>query len=710
MASIKEVKAKAQDFVNKGKYDKAVILYTKIMEKLQEKGNPDISLYNKVGDIYLDKLDNSELAIGNYTTAMTMYGKYGLYPNAIAMAKKIIKIDNTQIEMYEKIGEFNKAQGLIGEALNNFVLFAERSIKINDKKSAIRAFKETLDMMPGKVEIKEKLVDLYIQEENYDQAVELLKEVESHYIKVNSMEQAAMIRQKITRYAKHTANPEPAPQPAKPPAAPQPNEDIEIEDFDISDLVDDLTKELDNSFQETEPSESSSIPSQLDMDPTISESSETIPDLNVSEHNESISEINGIDTSESEGDFSYENYVELAKLQEELDLNEAVQSYYQGADGYLSINNNSNALRVYKRIVEIKSDEIKAHKAIIDIAGKMGDPSTAENSYLYIANAYKTKDISKTLQLIDTILSFNPNNIEAVKMKESILGKPEKPAPKPVEKPSPVAPSTPENGLTADDFLNEFKSEITEGLSGTDLFHEAEHVTAKDIVSGKNEGSNKPKFKIEDDKPISGDGDVWSLNELLDELKEGLNESLSDEDVSSHYDLGLSFKEMGLFDMALDEFNKSVKNKDFEFKSLEMLAQCYLEKDDLKKAENIIKRAFKIKGKEEIEYLGVKHTLAVLYDKRKKFKEALKLLNEIKAIEPSFRGIDKHMKCIEEAIASQNAKKSVKSKESDDQYIDFSSFLTEENIDESLAEIDNIEIDLDDDNEDNNKTKNISYM
>ncbi len=709
MASIKEVKAKAQDLVNKGKYDKAVILYTKIMEKLQEKGNPDISLYNKVGDIYLNKLDNMELAIGNYTTAMTMYGKFGLYPNAIAMAKKVIKIDNTQIEMYEKIGEFNKAQGLIGEALNNFILFAERSIKNNDRKSAIKAFKETLDMMPGKVEIKEKLVDLYIQEENYDQAVELLKEVESHYIKVNSMEQAAMIRQKITRYIKHTSQPEPEVIPEKPVMPPQHNEDIEIEDFDISDLVDDLTKELDNSFQDAEPSESSSIPSQLDMETGSFEPSETIPDLNLNENSESISEIDGLDTSENEGDFSYENYVELAKLQEELDINEAVQSYYQGADGYLSINNNTNALRVYKRIVEIKSDEIKAHKAIIDIAGKIGNPSIAENSYLHVAEAYKTKDVSKTLKFLDIILSFNPNNMEAVQMKESILGKPEKPAPKPIEKPIPITPSTTDIGSTADDFLNEFKAEITEGLSESDLFHEAEHVTAKDIVSGKNEG-NRPKFKIEEDKPMADDGDVWSLNELLDELKEGLNETLSDEDVSSHYDLGVSFKEMGLFDMALDEFNKSVKSKDFEFKSFEMLAQCYLEKGDFKKSEDIIKKAFKIKGKDEIEYLGIKHTLAVLYDKKQMFKKALKLLKEIKNIEPSFRGIDKHMKCIEDAIASQNAKKSVKLEESDEQYIDFSSFLTEENIDESLAEIDNIEIDIDDDNEDNNKTKNISYM
>jgi len=86
-------------------------------------------------------------------------------------------------------------------------------------------------------------------------------------------------------------------------------------------------------------------------------------------------------------------------------------------------------------------------------------------------------------------------------------------------------------------------------------------------------------FKVEEGKKESKDESFWSLQELLDELKEGLDQNIAEEDVSSHYDLGLSFKEMGLYDMAIEEFQKSVKNKDYEMKSLEMLGQCFLEKE-----------------------------------------------------------------------------------------------------------------------------------
>ena len=538
MASIKDVKEKAQQYVVKGKYDKAVQLYTKIIEKLQEKGNPDISLYNRVGDIYLDKLNNKELAVENYITAMTMYGKFGLFPNAIAMAKKVLKIDNTLIEMYEKIGEFNKKQGLIGEALNNFILYAEKSIQKNDRKSAIKAFKETLDMMPERIEIKEKLVDLYIQEEQYDQAVALLKEAESHYVKMNSMEQAAVIRQKITKYAKQTANPEPeAVKLETPPEPQQKHDEIEMDDFDMNDLVDDLTKELDSTFQTTASPDVSDVDSRVspDIAPGLGSSSIESPFAEPAKTEQfDLSSLSPAEESVDLGSpdvmpnaFNFEDFVELAKLQEELDINEAVQSYYQGADGYLSAGDLKNAMRVYSRIVKIKSNENKAHQAIIDIAYKTGNHSSALYSMLYTAKQLMATNVQQSSKLIDQILSIDPANSEAIELKNKI--NPPKPEAQPAAQNNPVKNEFEE--MTADDFLSEFKSEISDGLEGNELFAEAEHMTAKDIVSGKNEG-NKPKFKIENDQPAGGD-DVWSLNELLDELKEGVNESIPEDDVSS---------------------------------------------------------------------------------------------------------------------------------------------------------------------------------
>lgn len=710
MASIKDVKAKAQQFLSKGNYQKALKYYQAIIDKLEEKNTPDITLYNKVGDIYLSKMDNKDIAIENFRKAMYLYGKDSLYPNAIAMAKKILKTDSNQIEMYRKIGEFNREQGLVGEALNNFINFAEKSLQNGDRKAAIEAFKDTLDMMPERIEIKEKLVDLYIQEEELEKAIELLKEIEGHYVKRNDMEQAALIRQKITKYSKQAgieAKPlekeKPQPKPAQ--EEPSAEEEIDIEDFDMSDLVDNLTQELDESF-----SEESEKTEEADRAPAPQASA---PKSDGAAEQETETQSAGSDESEI-----YLQYMQMGELSENYDANEAANFYYQAAEGYTSIEEYDNAIDTYKRIVNLKENEIKAHKAIIDLSIKISQPTKAVDSYIYLAKESIEKEPDKAMKIIDTVLSADPANQEAIELKGRLTQTPETPReeqipqqPEPAEQQEQSARTEP----AETDFLSEFKEEITEEISGDDLMKESEDMTARDIVNGKNEGK-KPKFSIEQDSDQQGD-EVWSLNELLDELKEGVNESLSDDDVSSHYDLGVSFKEMGLHDMAIEELKKSVANPEYKLKSMEMLGQCYFENNDMETAEHTLIEAMSIKGKKPEEYLGIKYTLARIYESKLMLEQALKMMTQIKQTDASFKNIDKHIALIKEAMEKKMQQEQVAQEKPeaaaetpDDGMVDFSALLKDEDTEEEEeSEFDDIEIDLDD-NDDDNKSKNISYM
>lgn len=731
MATIAEVKAKARELVKKGKFEKAITYYDKIVKVQSQKGNLDIGLYNTIGDIYQNNLSNTDMAVENFRTAMNMYASNHLYPSAIAMAKKIMKIDTSQIELYEKIGEFNKNNGLIGEAINNYILFAEKSIQANDRQSAIRAFKETLDMMPEKVEIKEKLVDLYVQENQLEHAIELLKEIEQQFLKLNELAQATAVRTKIKQLtskmspqAQAAMAPEPvqAPQPQPQPQAPA-DEEISLDDFDMPDLVNDLTKNLDATFN----------PGNDDLGGISS-----IPDETMQPAADTGSSIGGSEMSEQA--FSYENYVELGKLQEELDLNEALQSYYQGADGYASQDDYINALRVYKRIAELKKDEIKAHRAIIDISLKLNTPQEAINSFAALADMLSASEPSQALKYIDNALTLAPNDINLQTLKTRILStiqpkqappqpqpKPQaqqqaappqqpKPQPKPQPQPEPE-PAQPEvqpfgdDGELTEDFMNQFAQELLKETGGMDILEEKESVSAQDIVNGKNEGG-KPKFKVEETEQ-SSDG-MWSLNELLDELKEGVDSAIDEADVSSHYDLGVSFKEMGLFDMAIDEFQKSVKDNAFEMKSLEMLGQCFLEKGELSLAENTLIKAMSIKGKANTDYLGIKYTLGKLYEQKKMFNEALKLFTEIFSIDKNFQDIEKHIALLKDMAAKEKQPEQKAAAPAKDDFIDFSELLgaeelkTIEALPDDAEDLDDIEID---DEEDSPKNDNrVSYM
>ncbi|MEO0238218.1 MAG: hypothetical protein ABIN35_08305, partial [candidate division WOR-3 bacterium] len=197
MATLSEAKEKALQLEKSGRFEDAIKIYMKIIAAT--KGQPDPAIYNKIGDLYINNLKKKSEAIENYRMAMNIYVQQTWFPLAIAMAKKIIKLDPDQLEMYETVADLQKRAGSIGEALNSYILFAEKAIQQKNITMAIEGFKKTLELVPEKVEIKEKLIDLYIQENNLEFALEYLKDVESFYLKRGDLPQASMTRKRISQ-------------------------------------------------------------------------------------------------------------------------------------------------------------------------------------------------------------------------------------------------------------------------------------------------------------------------------------------------------------------------------------------------------------------------------------------------------------------------------------------------------------------------------
>ena len=49
------------------------------------------------------------------------------------------------------------------------------------------------------------------------------------------------------------------------------------------------------------------------------------------------------------------------------------------------------------------------------------------------------------------------------------------------------------------------------------------------------------------------------FHEILEQFKRGIDQNLDSEDYQAHYDLGVAFKEMGLLDEAIGEFQKALR-------------------------------------------------------------------------------------------------------------------------------------------------------
>ena len=93
----------------------------------------------------------------------------------------------------------------------------------------------------------------------------------------------------------------------------------------------------------------------------------------------------------------------------------------------------------------------------------------------------------------------------------------------------------------------------------------------------------------------TGDEDA-DFADMLRKFKQGVAENVDAEDYQSHYDLAIAYKEMGLLDEAIAEFQKALGSPTNRVPTYEALGQCFLEKGQPKLASSILGRALNERG------------------------------------------------------------------------------------------------------------------
>ncbi len=120
-------------------------------------------------------------------------------------------------------------------------------------------------------------------------------------------------------------------------------------------------------------------------------------------------------------------------------------------------------------------------------------------------------------------------------------------------------------------------------------------------------------------------------------IRRGVDEQLGQDDAESHYNLGIAFKEMGLFDEAIAEFRVASKSTERKVDSLVLQGLCYREKGDAEKAMTVLKTGMGIRGLSRDELLTLKYELALLHEGSGYNDEAVTLFKEIAAVDSRFR-------------------------------------------------------------------------
>jgi tetratricopeptide (TPR) repeat protein len=129
------------------------------------------------------------------------------------------------------------------------------------------------------------------------------------------------------------------------------------------------------------------------------------------------------------------------------------------------------------------------------------------------------------------------------------------------------------------------------------------------------------------------------LADIFKEFKKGVDKQLGKEDYDTRYNLGIAYKEMGLIDEAIAEFQLAAKDEARLLECSSMLGICFMDKGMPKLAVKWFERGLKAPGRTEEEYAALRYDLAMAHEAAGDVDTALSLFTDLYGQDANFRDV-----------------------------------------------------------------------
>jgi tetratricopeptide (TPR) repeat protein len=127
------------------------------------------------------------------------------------------------------------------------------------------------------------------------------------------------------------------------------------------------------------------------------------------------------------------------------------------------------------------------------------------------------------------------------------------------------------------------------------------------------------------------------LSDLFEEFKEEVGEAKEEqEDPETHYNLGVAFKEMGLLDEAIAEFQKALRAPEGRLRTSEALGTAFFDKGQFGIAETVLRRAVDTEAGGDEAKIGLLYWLGRAVEAQGKAPEALRCYERALAVDIRF--------------------------------------------------------------------------
>ena len=607
MSKSAQLKRKAAEFEQKRQYDRALTSYAQAIEAAA--GIPeelDIPLYNRVGDLHL-RLGELEKAVAYYETAVDLYAEGGFFNNAIALCNKVLRHAPDRSVIYYKLGKISAKKGFNSDAKQNFLEYAARMEKGGDISEAFRALKEFADLCPGQDDVRLMLAEQLARAGRTPEALEQLQVVYEAMLAEDRGPEATATLERI-----RALDPNFAPragmsrQQAK-------REGLVFIDVDYGKRADETDITVAGAPMWSEPF----------ARPLTAESFgevELPPPADV----------------RAAGTLNESPLAGLTPLEDPLSSMVSDQARGPGPTmaefEFTSFTTDDAGPEIAPLAIESTAFDTFSEPSIDASDASVAEPIPAEEGEA----AWSAQADSRTP--IDDIVEHVDEPADS--MADTLTGY--------VESLSNDVGAV-EGGLPGDLGILPLEAVEEQQAAATPSRSDDDFVDLNEWLLEGEPAKNPRMTADEEDKSAS---DVQTdFSEMLETFKAGVAANVDESDSDSHYDLGVAYMEMGLFDEAIAQFQKAMRgdaSPERRVRAYESLGQCFIEQNEYEVAISSLGGALKESGLTDSKLVGVLYLLGYASERVTRWLDAEEYYRRVFAVDIHFRDIGERLKRAEQ--------------------------------------------------------------
>jgi len=622
--NLDKLKESARRFEQKEDWRRAIEVYQRALTELEAQGDPipDPSVYNRVGDLQM-KVGETAGAVRSYEQALELYAEQGFFNNAIALGGKILRVDGGRTPTYLRLAQLHARKDVVPEVRRHLTGFLKGMRHAHRGGEAVAAMREFVDKHCRNAEMRAVVAELLSEFRSggdpSDAMGRLADELRSREgregTRATDQDAPAQVRGLVFLDTNPDWNPVAPPSPAAG-AGVEPVDGLttieatlpsaigglpliglESSEFIVPDTLPlerisgmdleevsflpgdgvvspELLIDIEGpagdpaagligeappteEYAPTRPAGATGLApggddlaieifDRMDSDDLVVE---VIPGEDVEGPPTLGDEVVLVDLDEPAETMEPPRAATAAELEAELAALEAREEW-------------EAALAVAGALVRLEPSQIPRYQKQVELAYRAGDTHELSLRYLELGDALLRAGMrAPAVAVFRRVLEHEPGHSRAMGALAS-LGVSMQPS----SPPAAAAPATPPEPPPR------------------------EYVDLGALILD-DQPERDSRMRVDAAEPTAPEDEDATFQEILSQFKRGIEANLDSEDFQAHYDLGIAFKEMGLLDEAIAQFQRALRSPEGRLRASEALGIAFFEKGRFAIAEAVLARA-----------------------------------------------------------------------------------------------------------------------